>query len=364
MADFTRYDYVVPPSDLELVLKVEAERLTSLQITRHIIQQEAPKCHQEALIVEQSPQAGMLKFAFNAFNQAWRHGVTEVRVKSGLENVAPEALASFYRASYVPGNLLLVLIGGFDRDAALKLVRKHLGSIQPSQLPPPSPVPWAKVSKDMSVRWDSKVRAVCIAFPPPEEAADRAALSLWGGLLMQKLMTDPDIQAAAESVFCSNPIWNVGTLPFFIYATARPGTNVADLKDLLASRLQTMRSQKPAGLELMQLKLMANQFNQPPVADWNAVTQQSKMLASQFGADPEKAVGMVLGNIALQSGVRESLLGPEPEDCARKLQQLTADDLHRIVQRNLDPSGQFVTTLTPLEEDAPGRPAGWGPRAR
>jgi len=365
LADFTHYDYVVPSGDLELALKIEAERLTSLKITPQIIRQEAPRCHQEALFVEQSPQAGMLKFAFNAFSQAWRYGATDVRVKSGLQNVAPEALASFYRDSYVPGNLLLVLVGGFDRDSALKLIQKHLGSIHPSQLPPPSPVLWTKVSEDMSVRWDSKVRAVCIAFPPPEGAADRSALSLWGGLLMQKLMSDPDIQAAADSVFCSNPSWSVGTLPFFLYATAKPGTSVADLTNLLASRLQTTRSQKPAALEVMQLKLMANQFTQSPVPDWNTITQQSNMLASQLGADPKRAVGMVLGNIALLSGARESLLGPQPEDSARKLQQLTADNLHSIIQRSLDPSRQFVTILTPLEEvRQPGRAAGRSSRGR
>ena len=126
-----------------------------------------------------------------------------------------------------------------------------------------------------------------------------------------------------------------------------------------------MKSQKPTALEVMQLKLMANQFTQSPVPDWNTITEQSEMFAPQLGADSKKAVGMILGNIALQSGVRESLLGPQPQDSARKLQQLTPDDLHSIIQRSLDPSRQFVTILTPLEEaKQPGRPAAQSPRGR
>jgi predicted Zn-dependent peptidase len=78
---------VLPAGDLELALGIEAQRLSSLKITPEIIRQEAPKCYQEAAMVEQNPQAGMLKHAFMAFGQAWGHGLGQARVRSGLEEI-------------------------------------------------------------------------------------------------------------------------------------------------------------------------------------------------------------------------------------------------------------------------------------
>ena len=57
-------------------------------------------------------------------------------MRGGLATIPVADLARFYRTSYRPKGLVLVLIGGFERAAALELVRKHLGSIQPSDTGP------------------------------------------------------------------------------------------------------------------------------------------------------------------------------------------------------------------------------------
>jgi hypothetical protein len=59
---------------------------------------------------------------------------------------------------------------------------------------------------------------------------------------------------------------------------------------------------------------------------------------------------MMLGNIAIQLGVRELLLGSVPAPQVQALQSMTADDLHGVIKRTLDPSKQFVTTLVPMQK--------------
>jgi predicted Zn-dependent peptidase len=348
LPDFTHFDYVLRPQDLALALRVVGERLSSLRIVPEIVRQEVPKCHQEADFVERNPSAGMLKHAFMAFGQAWRHGAREAQVHEGLERIPVADLERFYRASYSPKGLVLVLVGGFERAKALELVGKHLGSIQPSDAAAPQPLPWSQVPKEMTVQWDSSVRAVCIGFPPPDDVKERLLLTLWGNLLMQRLMTDTQVQAAADVVFCTNPTWGVGTLPFFVYATAKANVSVDQLQRLLAARLQSITVAKPGWAEMMQFRAMASQFTQPPDLNEDFIRQQGQAVASQLGRDPEDAAGIVMGNIAIQVGVRELLLGSDSARVAKTLQAVPADDLHRLLRRTLDPSRGFVTVLMPM----------------
>lgn len=349
LADFTHYDYVLPADGLELALQIEAERLSSLKITEDLMRQEAPKCYQEAATVEQNPQAGMFKHAFMAFGQAWGHGLGKARVRGGLEDIPVADLEGFHRAFYHPGNLLLVVVGGFGRDEALELVNKHLGSLKPPQTPPPQPVPWAQVPKARTVEWDSQVRAVCLGFPPPEDETDRVVLSLWGNLLMQRLMADRQVQAAVSSVFCTNQLWGVGTLPFFVYATTKPNTDLQQLQSLLSESLQSIVAAKPGDAEVAQLRLMAGQLGQVSGLTWEAVRQQAQSLATQMGQDPQQATGMVMGNVAIQLGAQELSLGADSARKVEALKALTAEDLSRLLRRTLDPARQFVTLLAPVE---------------
>ena len=59
------------------------------------------------------------------------------------------------------------------------------------------------------------------------------------------------------------------------------------------------------------------------------------------------AAGMALGNIAIQLGTRELLLGADPQLRARELDSLSPESLAEIIARSLDPSRSIVTTVEP-----------------
>jgi predicted Zn-dependent peptidase len=269
-------------------------------------------------------------------------------VHEGLENIPVADLERFYRACYRPQTSVLVLVGGFNRTEALQLVKKHLGTIQPRDAAPLQPLSWGQVPKEMTVQWDSSIRAVCIGFPPPDDVNERLLLTLWGNLLMQRLMTDTEVQGAADAIFCTNLTWGVGTLPFFVYATAKPHVSVQQLREVVTVRLRSMTAAKPSEPEMAQLRFMASQFAQEPVLNWDVIRQQGQAVASQLGRDPEEAAGLAIGNMAIQLGLRELLLGSDSARVAKTLQAVPADDLHRLLRRTLDPSRGFVTVLMPM----------------
>src|SRR5262249_49940359 len=76
LPDWTHFDYVIPSGQVELVLKVETERLTSLEITREALAQEIPRVYAKVDSIEANPQAGMANYAFMAFLHAWHYGET------------------------------------------------------------------------------------------------------------------------------------------------------------------------------------------------------------------------------------------------------------------------------------------------
>ncbi|MHC4441491.1 MAG: M16 family metallopeptidase [Planctomycetota bacterium] len=350
-ADLTHYDYVVAPTELELALRIESERLTSLKIEPALIQQEIPKCNQEADIVESNPKAGMLKFAFMAFTQAWRHGLDEVQLHGSREDFPTPELKLFHRAYYRSTNLIVVLVGEFKRDQALMLVKKHLGVIKPGKASPPKAIDWTKMPEKMKIRWDSKVTAVCLGFVPPKNITDRITLSLWGNLLMQKIMSDAEIQKLAATVFSTYQSWSVGTLPFFVYAAAKPGVSATELEHMLTNRLRNIIAKKPTDTEMIQLQMMAKMLalDTSSTLTRENIRQQAEIFAGQRGVDPKKGEGLALCNIALQAGLRELLLGSSGSGKVRKIEQLNADQMHGLVTRHLDFSRQFVTVLIPRE---------------
>lgn len=347
LPDWTHYDYIVPAADLELVIRIEAERLTSLDIDKQTLLREAPRCYREADFVEQNPRAGMTKHAFMAMSQGWRHGAARASVRGGLEALGVEKLRAFHRAYYRPSNLLLVIAGEFERDKALALLKQHLGGIQSPKTKPKPRMDWTRAPARHAMRWDSKVRAVCIAFPPPDDRLDRIVLSLWGNLLMQRLMNDADIRAATDSVSCTNQLWFVDTLPFFVYATAKPGTKIDELERVLHTRLDAVLAEKPGGLQTRQLGMFARRLADSAQGPGRSEIQQAVKMLEARGRDATSARRLALGQSALNLAAAFRLVGMDASKTAAQIESLSADELHRMIKKGLDPKRRFITTLQP-----------------
>ncbi|HVR73383.1 MAG TPA: hypothetical protein VMT52_03590, partial [Planctomycetota bacterium] len=249
-----------------------------------------------------------------------------------------------------PENLILVVAGGFDPAKVLDRIKERLEPIAPR-----GPVtsdsrkshPLGEGPKRFAVAWDARARGVCIAFPPPESARERLVLTLWGGLKANALSRDAAILRTSSSSFVTQPPWNVGTLPFFVHAAPRDGVAVADLEKALADWVAARRTEKPIAADVRRLQTLAAEAARDPPATWLLLEPQAILLAARLGVERKKAAGMVLGNIAIQLGTRELLLGADPQLSARELDGLSPEGLSEIIVRSLDPSRSIVTTVEP-----------------
>jgi predicted Zn-dependent peptidase len=345
----THFDYIVPPTDLELVCRFEADRLRGIKITPELVKAEAAKCYAETAMVESNPQAGLLKHAFMAFNQSWRYEAPFAPVRGGLESIPIDQLQSFYRAAYQPANGLLVLAGGFDKAQAVALLKRTVGSVPVPKEQALRPIDWSNVVQQKTIRWDTKVKAMVAAFPPPTNSFDRLVMNLWGTLLLQTLARDQELLQNCDFIYSTSQSWTTGLLPFFMYVALKPNAPGAVVQRQLIDRTEMLQTYIPVAKDIVQLQALITELTASPQVEWSLVQKQSGLLAERLKQPPEKALSLFLGNLALQLGMRELLFeGITPQDMQR-IARLNSSEVQKVVFKVLDPGARILTGLLPVE---------------
>lgn len=351
MADWTRYEAILAAEDLELILTIEAQRLTSLQIDDEVIKQEAPRCHAEAVNVEMFAGAPMLKFAFMAGVQAWAHGAESAKVKSGLETTDPKVLADFHARHYQPDRMTLILVGGFDPASAKMLIQREFGKIHPRKGAGNAPrlqrIAWNDLPPVTEVRWDSLHTAVILTWAPPEDPLDQAVLSAYSNLLFAEVTSDAKILPVAAKVMASTTTWSIGCLPYFVYATLRPGQDPREAARTIAERVHALAAEAPSLQRAMHAKMAASQTARGLFPSSDAILGQARMLERQDPSMTGKALDMILGNLAIQACIRQRLIGHDESVAAALSDAVTPERLWRILTETITPDRLRVTILTP-----------------
>ncbi|HYE31113.1 MAG TPA: insulinase family protein [Methylomirabilota bacterium] len=347
LPSFTHYDYVAPSADLEKILAIEAGRLTNLVFDAALIKAEAAKCQQEAEVVERNPQAGMLKHAFMAMNQGWQHRARAARVRSGLETLKVEDVREFHKKFYNPRNLIVLIVGGVSVEEGMALAKKTLSPIPAGAAAPAIPVQWENTSEHLAMAWDSKVRAFCLAYTPPEKARDRLLLTLLGTVMLPKLSQHPDLQLAAHMVFTSNTTWPVGALPFFIYAVPKTNISLLKMQQMIIERIEVPDAKLPSGPDMQQLRLALAELVTRPNYSIDLIRQQASTFGRQMNMETSKAVDVVLANIALQLALREVLLDGITAADLNELGRMTAEEIESVFAKATQLPKQTLNILLP-----------------
>lgn len=347
LGDFTHFDYEAPAAELPRLLEIERERLESLQITAEVVAQEVPSVYSETDQVESNPVAPLFKHAMMAANQSWRYGAPRALVRGGLLELPLERLKEFHSATYRPERLTLVISGGFERARAIELAKASVGAVKAGGAAKPRvAIDWTKVAPTARVTWDAKVSAVVLAYPPPQAARDRLAVSVLGDVLYARLSTDPQITGVARFVICTNQSWPAGDLPVFLYATVKEGVAPEECASVLKARAALLAAVAPSAMDMAQLTglpAMVGAFEAPTWEQARAQGERLKALRAGIAGDP---AGLVLLNTALRGAMLDRLVGGDPAPL-RALGRSSAEELAAILTRALDPERCKVVVLEP-----------------
>ena len=187
--DRTNYFETLPKDQLELALKLEADRMRNSFIADADRKLEMSVVRNELERGENNPSRVMLQNLFsNAFIQHPYHHPT-IGWRSDVEGVPTERLKKFYQDFYYPNNATLIVVGDVDPAQALTKINASFGPIKrsPGPIPPVyTQEPPQQGERRFTIRRPGQYGIVNMGFHiPPMEHTDSAALDVLQAVMSQ-----------------------------------------------------------------------------------------------------------------------------------------------------------------------------------
>jgi len=136
--DYTAYFQRVAADRLDLVMKLEADRMRDLRLTQEDVATERAVILEErttrtdsdpgALFGEQTQAAQYLNHPYSIPIIGWRHEIEQLDRDDAL---------AFYARYYAPNNAVLVVAGDVTPDGVRRLAEQHYGPLAPTEGLPP-----------------------------------------------------------------------------------------------------------------------------------------------------------------------------------------------------------------------------------
>jgi zinc protease len=264
--DRTNYFATVPSGNLENLLWLESDRLsTLLDVTdeKKLDNQRDVVKNERRQGLENQPYGRWFKLVYeNVYPAGHPYSWHPIGSQEDLSAASLEDVKEFFRRYYAPNNLSLVIAGDFDPAEAKRLVEKYFGTIpagsvlldRPQQFIPN--VPGEKIVEALDRVPQERVY---MAWPVPEYFApgeadlELAGLILTDGLasrLQKALVYDKPLATAVQSFLISGEIG--GT--FVVIATARPGSSLPEIEKIVTEEIGRFAKSGPTPAELSRAK--------------------------------------------------------------------------------------------------------------
>jgi len=139
-ADYTAYYQQLEKSKLPLSIRLEADRMANLQLTKDEFTKEINVVMEERRWrTEDNPQAVVNEQFQSLTYMAHPYARPIVGWMNDLQNMTVEDAREWYKTWYVPNNATLVVVGDVEAQEVLKLAKKYFGPLKSRALPPRKP---------------------------------------------------------------------------------------------------------------------------------------------------------------------------------------------------------------------------------
>src|ERR1044071_9667776 len=126
--DRTNYFETVPSDQLELAIQLEADRMRNSFIADADRQSEMTVVRNELERGQNEPSEVLDEAVYAAAFREHPYHHPTIGWRADVEGVPTARLKEFYDTFYHPNNATLILVGDFEREAALKLIQEHFGA--------------------------------------------------------------------------------------------------------------------------------------------------------------------------------------------------------------------------------------------
>ena len=136
--DQTTYFATVPKDQLDLLLRIEADRLSRLCISKDSMEAERGAVLAEMHMYENYPTSMLLDALMFTSFVAHPYRNNTIGWESDIENLEHREVVSFYERHYQPANAVLAVVGDFDRSKVAARIEELFGDVEGK---PPTPFP-------------------------------------------------------------------------------------------------------------------------------------------------------------------------------------------------------------------------------
>lgn len=330
--DVTVYWQTFPSNYLERMLWLEADRMASLEVSEENFAKEREVVKEERRVNYENPPYGqLLEDVLRHTYAVYPYKHPPIGSMDDINAASIEDVRDFHATYYVPNNAILVLVGDFEAEHALRWIEKHFGPIPRGKQAPrvEAAEPERTEPAEVKVRYPNAPLAAVVTsyLLPPMTHPDSYALEIASAILSngqssrlyQRLVYEERTAAAAfgQSQFMAGPSF------FFGAAIANQGKDVRELASSLQVVFETMREQPVTEAEIEKAR---NQF----------------IARFVLGRETVQAKADLLGRCTV-------LLG-DPNRYHTELdhyRQVTAGDVQRVMRQYLDPKRQVKIWVEP-----------------
>jgi zinc protease len=341
--DYTAYFQRVAADRLDLMMKMEADRMRDLRLTEEdvaterdvILEERAQRTDSDpgALLTEQMSAAQFMNHRYGVPIIGWRHEIAALSRQDALD---------FYQANYAPNNAILVVAGDVNPDEVLAMAKTHYGPVAPSdhitaRNRPSEPPQLAERRIVMADERVSEPYAIRTYLAPERNAGDQkeaAALTILAELLGGSGTTSVfarALQFDTQTAVWSSAFYNgtsVDPDTFGVAIMPAPGVSLADAE---------------AAMDGVIAKFLKDGVNPDDFARIKAQVRASEI----YGRDDAQALARQYGE-ALAVG----LTVKDVQDWPAILQSVTPEDVMAAAHKVLDRNQAVTGWLTRKEEAA------------
>ncbi|MEM9145203.1 MAG: pitrilysin family protein [Pseudomonadota bacterium] len=342
---FTSYDYTgyfqrIASDRLELVMRMEADRMRDLAFTEAVAETEREVILEERnQRTENSPQALFSEQMNAALFQNHRYGIPIIGWRHEMEGLTRADALAFYERYYAPDNAVLVVAGDVEPAEVERLARLHYGPLEPSGRPPesrpkepPHRAARRMTMQDPRVRQPYVMRQYLVPSRGSDDPSKAASLVILAQILGSGITSRFSEQLElGQKIAIDTGAWYSATArdatDFTIYAVPAAGIGLADVEAGLDAVLATMAETGPTEAELARIKRKIR-------ASYIYAEDSQATLARRYGG-------------ALSAGLSLEEIAAWPE----VLEAVTVQDVRAVAQTYLVPARSVTGWLTGDSEE-------------
>ncbi len=336
--DMTVYHQEIGKDQLELVARLEADRMQYLTITdKQLASERQVVLEERNERVDNSPFGDVLEQLMANIFLAHPYSWMTIGWRKDIENITLQNCLDYYGTYYNPANATVVLVGDFDTPTAVKLIDKYFGKI-PANTNIPRPIynePPQRGERRVNYHKTSQLPIFIAGYQAPAAGhPDSYTLDVLSAILSggessrayQRLVYKDQMALAAGGQY--QALEQAGV--FFAYGFMQPGKTTADGEKALYEEIEKLKNEPVSPEELQKAK---NQIE----ARFYMGNQSNDAKANQLGY-----YQTVLGDYKTMFAESE------------KYNAVTAEDIMRVAKEYLSDRGRTVVTVIQEQQAGAG----------